>query len=229
MLEKVERVTTDRLVADNLKKWIIDNKLQPGDRMPTEQQLCQELGVARHTLREGVKRLSQLGIVESRAGCGMYVSPISFDYMAEYMLFLMLRGDISYRDVSGVRTVLEQHAAELAARNADGAHIAALRSALDEMGQAYREDDWERYIASDVSFHLCLANATENQLLIGMLSAIRQLIQRFMSALDRNTVDSSYRDHRELMDAIERHDPLTARAVMERHLNNLLDKLDIGQ
>ena len=84
MLERVERVTTDVIVAERLKTWIIDNQLQPGDRLPTEQQLCGELGVARHTLREGIKRLAQLGkdmtdasnLVPSALSAGTYDTDI---------------------------------------------------------------------------------------------------------------------------------------------------------
>ena len=88
MLEKVEKVTADVVVADRLKAWIISNNLKPGDRLPTEQKLSEELGVARHTLREGIKRLSQLGIIGSRTGSGMYVKNVSFDVFSEYMRYL---------------------------------------------------------------------------------------------------------------------------------------------
>ena len=229
MLEKLERVTTDKLVAEELKNWIIDKELKPGERMPTEQQLCEELGVARHTLREGVKRLSQLGIVESRAGYGMFVNPVSFDNMAEYMLFLMQRGEITYQDINSVRTVLEVHAAELASQNADTTHIASLRSAMSEMRKAYYDGKWERYIQTDIDFHLALANATENQLLIGMLNAIRQLITTFMTALDKKTVDGSFADHCQILEAVEKHDAENAKEVMRRHLIGLTSKLYVPE
>ena len=99
MLEKVEKVTADVVVADRLKAWIISNNLKPGDRLPTEQKLSEELGVARHTLREGIKRLSQLGIIGSRTGSGMYVKNVSFDIFCEYMRYLKDIGYISFEDV----------------------------------------------------------------------------------------------------------------------------------
>ena len=107
MLMKVERVTADVIVAEQLKKWIIEKNLQPGDRLPTEQVLSEELGVARHTLREGIKRLSQLGIVSSKTGSGLYICDVSFENMAEYMQFLKQWGYISLPDIYSVREMLE--------------------------------------------------------------------------------------------------------------------------
>lgn len=83
---KVEKVTADVVVADRLKAWIISNNLKPGDRLPTEQKLSEELGVARHTLREGIKRLSQLGIIGSRTGSGMYVKMSASTFLRVYAL-----------------------------------------------------------------------------------------------------------------------------------------------
>lgn len=221
MLEKVERVNADVMVADRLKKWIIDSNLQPGDRMPTEQQLSEELGVARHTLREGVKRLSQFGIVESKTGSGMFISDISFDNMSEYMMFLMQRGDIMHQDILNIRSVLEEYSAGLAAEKADAAHVEKLRAVLEDMREARGGKDWERYVQCDIALHLCIAETTGNVLLIGIVSAIRQLIQSFMISLDPKTVDRSCREHVHLVDAIARHDPEAARSIMREHLSGL--------
>ena len=218
MLERVERVTTDVIVAERLKTWIIDNQLQPGDRLPTEQQLCGELGVARHTLREGIQRLAQLGIVESRTGSGMYISNMSFDNMAEYMLFLKQRGDISVDDICNVRSVLECYVARTVALVVDDAHIRQLHVHLENMKARCDENDWENYVQEDITFHLCLADASDNQLLSGVICALRRIIRAHMSSLDRKTALNSYKQHCLIVDAIERHNPDLAAERMREHL-----------
>ena len=177
MLEKVERVTTDKVVAERLKQWIIENDLQPEDRLPTEQQLSEELGVARHTLREGIKRLSQLGIVGSRAGSGLYISKVNFDNVAEYILFLKQRGYISLDDIVSVRLSLECSVARAAAQQGDGEHIAQLSRLVEKMDESWANNDFKSYVVHDVSFHMTLAESTGNLLFSGIISALRQVIQ----------------------------------------------------
>ncbi len=219
MLEKLTRVTTDILVADQLKKWIVSKDLQAGDRLPTEQYLCEELGVARHTLREGIKRLAQLGVLESRTGSGTYISKVSFDNFAEYMLYLKERKDISNDDISHIRRILEGYSASLCARMATESDISELEQAVEAMEKACEKDNWKAYVECDVAFHAAIAEATKNLLLIGLISAIRNLTVSFMNELDRNSVGISMEVHKKLLEAIKKRDSKSAEAIMDEHIS----------
>lgn len=221
MLEKVERVTTDKVVAERLKQWIIENNLQPDDRLPTEQQLSEELGVARHTLREGIKRLSQLGIVGSRAGSGLYISKVNFDNVAEYILFLKQRGYISLDDIVSVRLSLECSVARAAAQQGDGEHIAQLSRLVEKMDESWANNDFKSYVVHDVSFHMTLAESTGNLLFSGIISALRQVIQEHMSSLDETTVSNSLQQHKEILQAVREHDYVLAEELMHKHLMDI--------
>lgn len=221
MLEKVERITIDKVVAESLKSWILENDLQPGDRLPSEQQLSEELGVARHTLREGVKRLSQLGIVGSRVGSGLYISEVNFDNVAEYMLFLKRRGYISLKDIYSVRTTLECGVAREAAVQIDGAHIALLRDRIAKMDQCCENDDFKSYVLQDISFHMELADSTGNHLFSGIISALRQVFADHMSSLDSATAHNSQHQHKEILEAVISHDPDLAEQKMKKHLGDI--------
>ena len=223
MLEKVERVTTDKVVAERLKQWIVENDLQPGEKLPTEQQLSEELGVARHTLREGIKRLSQLGIVGSKVGSGLYISEVNFDNVAEYMLYLKQRKYISLEDIYSVRKTLECTVAELAASAIDQAHLDQLRQLVATMDITSSNGDFEHYVAQDVAFHMVLAESTENHLFSGIISALRQVFLDRLSSLDSATAKNSNEQHHEILNALEAHDPVLARQKMEEHLNNIHD------
>ena len=218
MLEKVERVTTDVLVAEKLKQWIIENKAQPGDRMPTEQVLSQELGVARHTLREGIKRLSQLGIIDSRTGSGIYVNEANFDIFAEYIRFLEQTGYITEKDICRVRTLLETSIAAEAAKAIDEEHLEMLRQLTEQMQDSCERGDFDEYVTLDIRFHLTIAEATENHLLKGIVSALREVIISFMNSLDDNTMENSNSKHREIVAALERRDAAQAALKMGEHL-----------
>lgn len=221
MLEKVERVTTDKVVAERLKQWIIENNLQPDDRLPTEQQLSEELGVARHTLREGIKRLSQLGIVGSRVGSGLYISKVNFDNVAEYILFLKQRGYISLSDIVSVRLTLECSVARAAAKQADKEHIENLSSIVEKMDESWANNDFKSYVALDLNFHIVLADSTGNLLLSGIINALRQVIQEHMSSLDETTVSNSLQQHKEILQAVREHDYVLAEELMHKHLMDI--------
>lgn len=218
-MQKVERITADVVVAERLKKWIIDNDLKPGDRLPTEQQLSEELGVARHTIREGIKRLSQLSIVESRTGAGLFMSEISFNNFAEYMQFLLHTNYISMSDLSGVRICLECNVVELAALSADDEHIKMLSDVLEEMSVLVTDPSrFDEYVKADISYHIILADATGNHLLKGIISALKAVLFERMSALSVETIEDSYKTHIEIFDAVKAHDPERAVKLMREHL-----------
>ena len=152
-MNKIEKVTADVQVAEQLKQWIVDQHLEAGDRLPTEAELCNEFGVARHTLREGIKRLSQLGIVESKTGSGTYIRESSYDKVEEYLVFLKDRKEISKQEIYDVRAALESIAAAAAAHNATDADIRQMEKILNRMKRSVEQDDYEKFVDCNVEFH----------------------------------------------------------------------------
>lgn len=218
MLEKVEKVTADVVVADRLKAWIISNNLKPGDRLPTEQKLSEELGVARHTLREGIKRLSQLGIIGSRTGSGMYVKNVSFDIFCEYMRYLKDIGYISFEDVCQVRRDLESSIAAVAALTITPEEITNLRKLVGKMADCCSCDDVDGYVSCDIEFHTQIADAARNNLYSGIVHSLHDVTVNFMSTLDRTTMARSNETHKEIVDALENRDSEAARMKSKEHL-----------
>lgn len=221
MLEKVERVTTDIVVAERLKEWIIKNDLHAGDKLPTEQKLSEELGVARHTLREGIKRLSQLGIVGSRVGSGLYINEVNFDNIAEYMLYLKQRKYISMGDVYEMRYILECYAAREAAKMASETYITQISELVDQMAETRQQGDFKQYVEQDIAFHMLIADSTGNKLLSGIVSALRQVFLEHMSSLNAATISHSYLQHKEILESIQAHDPQQAEERMSQHLSDI--------
>lgn len=221
MLEKIEHVTTDVIVAEKLKRWIIEKNLQPGDKLPTELQLCEELGVARHTLREGIKRLSQAGIVASRTGAGIYICEVNFDNFAEYMFFLEQKGYISLADVVSIRIILECNVVKELAKIITDEQLNSLREYVQKMDAMRKENDFTGYINLDIAFHLSMANYINNKLLSGILEAMRKVITGLMSSLDSETMQLSNDMHTKLVKALTLHDSDMAEKVMREHLTNV--------
>ena len=220
-MNKIERVTADVQVAEQLKKWIVDQRLEAGDRLPTEAELWNEFGVARHTLREGIKRLSQLGIVESKTGSGTYIRESSYDKVEEYLVFLKDRKEISKQEIYDVRAALESIAASAAARNAADADIRQMEKILNRMKRSVENGDNEKFLDTNVEFHNAVISLSRNRLLIGITQAIQNLIRYSMSASQsdfQKRMRASYQEHCQILQAIQEHDEVAAHDHMLQHI-----------
>lgn len=222
-MDKKDKVTADVMVAENIKQFIVDQHLEAGDKLPTEAELCETLGVARHTLREGIKRLSQLGILESKTGSGTYVSESSYQKVEEYLVFLKDRREISKKEIYDVRIALESTAARAAARNATDADIRQLEVILNRMKRAVEASDYDKFVEFNIEFHNAIADISQNRLLIGITQTIQNLIRYSMCATDndfKRNIQSSYNGHVEIYEAVRCHDEDAAGRCMTVHLRD---------
>lgn len=220
-VDKKEKVTADVMVAEKIKQYIVDQRLEAGDKLPTETELCDTMGVARHTLREGIKRLSQLGIVESKTGSGTYVSELSYEKMEEYLVFLTDRKEISKQEIYDVRIALESTAAAAAARNATDAELHQMEVILNRMRRAVDASDYTRFVEHNVEFHNAVVDISQNRLLIGITQIIQNLIRYSMYGTEsdfKRNIQSSYEGHVEIYESIRNHDEEAASRCMTKHL-----------
>lgn len=216
-MDRSEKTTADVMVAEKIKQLIVEQKLEAGDKLPTETELCEQLNVARHTLREGIKRLSQLGILESRTGSGTYVCGPSYDKVEEYLVYLKDRREISKKEVYEVRVALESTAAV----KASDAEIRQLESILNRMRRTVENSDYVKFVECNVEFHNAVADFSQNRLLVGITQAIQKLIRYSMYGTDndfKRNIDASFAGHVKIYEAIQRHDEAGARDAMSEHL-----------
>lgn len=195
---------TESVIAQ-LQKKLSDGDWPVGTKIPTESELTTTLGVSRTPVREAIRALAQLGLLESRQGDGTYVIATSSDAVA---LQRRLRS-ADVRQVIAVRRGLDMVAAREAALNRREADIDALRSAFDARSRAVAEKDEAGFIDADVAFHVAVARASHNSVLIDMYLGFERHL--------RGTVDSGdcFGDHmserhRELLDAVVGEDAKAA-------------------
>lgn len=223
MINKLNRPTADILVAEHLKKWIIESNLKPGMRLPSEQFLCTEFGVGRHTLREGIKRLAQLGILESRTGSGTYVADNSFEQLQIYLSSLKEMGNITSSEIYDVRSALESYAAATAASRATKEDIAELKDAVSCMKKALDEENYHDFIQYNLRFHIGISNASKNNFLVGIIDSVKSLIVSSMESTEyfNQFGVTSYEGHSKILSAIIDRDPDLARSEMLSHLKSV--------
>ncbi len=212
-------------VASQLLEMIVSQQFRPGDRLPPEREIGQELGVSRTVVREAIRVLSGKGVLGVKSGSGVVVTQIGQENVAETMrLFIQTRGGhdvdgpFSYEKVHEVREMLEVRVAGVAAERATPEDLASLRKAFQELADAV--DSVEQSSVKDVEFHRTIAKITHNDMYLIMLDSIRHVLLE----IRRETLVKKERRrfvlefHKRILDAIERGDSDGARRAMSDHL-----------
>ena len=173
LFEAVERESTlAQRVGQKIQQVIVQNRLRPGDRLPSERDLAERFGVSRTVIREAVRSLMAKGILEVRAGSGTIVRAPSTSFLSDYLeLYLSMRsGKFDYRKVVEVRRLLEVEIAGLAAERRDEEDLRTLERILAQAEEHL--DDPDAFVELDVQFHSALAQATHNELFLVLLESI---------------------------------------------------------
>ena len=214
-------------VVDGVKQMILDGRLQPGERLPAEKELAATLGVSRGFLREGVRALGTLGILDSRHGDGTYVTTLDPTLLLAPVAFVAeLQDDATA--FHAVRRLLETEAAGLASLHIDDVGLARLRAVLDETARALVQHplDHERLVDADLAFHEEIARASGNPVLAALVEGLagrtsRTRVWRGLS--DEGAEDRAFVEHEAILAAIAARDPDRARLRMATHLLGLED------
>ncbi|WP_418275248.1 FadR/GntR family transcriptional regulator [Isoptericola jiangsuensis] len=221
---------TDQVV-DGIKRMILDGELGPGDRLPVEKELAETLDVSRGSLREGVRALSILGIVDTRQGDGTYVTSLDPARLLSPMGFVVdLQGDGSARPFHGVRRVLETEAAALAATRITPQALAEARDVLDQVEHILRQPDvdHEGFIEADIAFHRIIAAHTGNPVMAALIESLatRTVRERLWRGLhEEGAEERTHGEHRAIWRALAAGDPDAARIRMANHLLGVEESL----
>lgn len=214
---------TDQVV-DGIKRMILDGRLGPGDRLPVEKDLADELGVSRGSLREGVRALSILGIVDTRQGDGTYVTSLDPSRLLSPMGFVVeLQGDGTALPFHVVRRVLETEAAGLAATRITPEALAQARDVLDQVGEVLGTTpvDHERFIEADIAFHRIVATQSGNPVLAALVESLagRTVRERLWRGLhEAGAEERTHAEHEAVWRALAAGDADRARLRMANHL-----------
>jgi GntR family transcriptional repressor for pyruvate dehydrogenase complex len=218
-LTPIARPTITDQIVERITAFILDTRLRPGDKLPSERDLMVQLGVGRSSLREAIKTLSAIGFVDVQIGDGMYVSGGQTAVLTKPISWGLLLGDHSTREVIEARRVVEVELIGLATTRLTpedlveiGAHWATMRANGHNAG-AFTE--------SDQAFHLAIARAARNSVLYHILDTLRHIIRAwiFKTYSDYPDRRSVFAEHAAIVAALEARDPDAARHAMAAHLD----------
>lgn len=206
-------------VARLLLDYLLAGNISPGARLPSERRLAEELGIGRSVVREALKSLGLLGLIEVRQGDGTYVKQLESELLPKVIEWGLLLGERRTLDLVEARQHLEVITAQLAAARRDEPDLVALREALQGMQAA--EGDIETFVSYDVAFHLRVAEAAGNTVLSAVLINIQSLLRVWITRVisDAGQSTPSYLEHVPVYDAIVNRDPAAAGAAMQAHLD----------
>ncbi len=211
------RETSTMQVTRKLLDYVLAGHFHPGDRLDSERKLAEAFGIGRSAVREAIKSLELLGLVEVRQGDGTYLMSSESDLLPQVIEWGLLLGAKETLDLIEARRHLEVLFAGLAAERRDESDLAKLRRELDRMHAA--GDDVGELTEADKAFHLLIAEAANNEALSLVNASIRSLLGVWMTRVTAATgVAASADQHDPIFRAIAEGDVEAAREAMEGHM-----------
>ena len=210
----IKRSLVDQAL-EQLRLRIAEGVWAVGERLPTEPELCAELGISRNTVREAMRVLAFSGLIEIRQGDGSYLRS-----MTDPLGTMRALSHCTLGQAQETRQILEVEAIGLAAQRRTASDLRALRTALDTSAALY-QGDLEAYISADLAFHQRLVDAAHNP----ALSELYQYFSAIVGAQLRQTLNLSPRRqavfdlHVALLDAVEQQDPERAKSLCRQLIN----------
>jgi DNA-binding FadR family transcriptional regulator len=229
-LNKISRSSVCSMLQERIKEYVVANDLKPGDGLPTEAQLAEQLGVSRAVVREGLRGLESLGVVYSRQGEGHYVSRFSLDPIVQNLGYSMLTDVHEVLDVLAVRQNLEQGFIEEAIRSLDERSLAEMEDLVAQMHA--RAAAGTSFLNEDIAFHRVIYRAIDNALLLKLLDVFWEVYQIMRDKQVLDTPSNSPRDlgkevqnHVAILTAIRARDVADARARIAHHFDGIRERL----
>ncbi|MEV4330205.1 FadR/GntR family transcriptional regulator [Streptomyces sp. NPDC049597] len=209
---------TDEAI-EKIKRMIVSGALRPGDRLPKESELAAELGLSRNSLREAVRALSLIRILDVRQGDGTYVTSLDPQLLLEALSFVVdFHRDDTVLEFLAVRRILEPAATAMAATRISEAELGCLGEQLDALGE---QPSVEELVTADLEFHRGIVRSSGNSVLCSLLEGLSgpATLARIWRGLPReDAVSRTLHEHRAILSALRDHDAEAARSWATVHV-----------
>lgn len=217
-IRPIQKISIAEEIAKQIMDLISSGALRPGQRLPSERELCEHFDASRSSIREALRGLSIVGVLNARVGNGTSVAANGGKFMRRVMEWRMVTEKHDIDNLLEVRLALEVMSAARAAKNATEEDLNELRELVAKMNACGTNE--AQFARLDAEFHVVIAKASGNALILDLVSMIRsQLIRALTKALrSPNAILHSNKEHAALLNSIESHDADASKSAMLAHL-----------
>ncbi len=222
------KVTPEKLsqsVVRQIEQLILRGILRPGERLPSERDMAEKLAVSRPSLRDAIAELGERGLLNSRAGSGVFVAEVLGSAFSPALIQLFATHEEAVFDYIAFRRDMEGLAAERAARLGSETDLRVIATIFQKMQAAHQKRDPTDEAQLDAEFHMAIIEASHNVIMLHMLRSMFDLLRqgvfynRQVMFRNRMTRDNLLDQHSAMNDALQARNPSAARAAVEAHLN----------
>jgi GntR family transcriptional regulator, transcriptional repressor for pyruvate dehydrogenase complex len=224
MLKPIKKESIRGQIYLQLRDQILRRTWPPGSKIPSEHELARIMGVSRASIREGIQHLISLGILETRHGEGTFVREFSSHVNFNALIPLLILDEIDVLQVLEYRQIVEKGTVALAAERASEQDLAEMEAVYDQMVQF--RDNISDFAHADLEFHLLLAKATGNPVLIKVNDILRSILEVSMENIVKilGTQDGLHY-HRLIIEAIRARNAQAAEKIMQEHVFRTIERL----
>ena len=217
----IKRESVAEMVARRILDMVTSKSLKPGDQLPPERELAEQLNVSRPSVREAIRGLSILGVVQSRQGGGAYITKLDGDALLGPIRFFLSLDNMNIPDLYDARSLVEGDVARRAAINMNDIQIEALENILIQ--QEATLEDASEFRLSDFKFHEAIWIGSGNSFLKRIGESLNALGLEFRRRASEKpeVLAQSLQAHRVLFNALKARDPAAAALAAEKHMQNV--------
>ena len=218
-IQPIKKVNAVEQVFDQMQGLLIDGTWNPGDKLPSENDLSAMFGVSRMTIRQSMQKLKALGLIETRTGSGSYVRELSPEDSLADLIPLVYIGGPSQMHVFQFREMIDSESARIATPLADEKSLQKLERILQEMKKASERDDGKAFSKYDLKYHMAIVKLTGNPMIIKAYEILLNVLEESMvSVIEKMKYAPALRYHRKILDAMRSKDEALAEQLMREHI-----------
>lgn len=221
----VSRSTLPEEIANRLLMQIKEQELRPGDKLPAERNLARMMDVSRPVVREALRALALMRVVDIRQGDGTYITSLEPKQLISHLDFVFSKDSVALVQLLEARRVVEAGNVRLAALRVTESEVAELQDLVLSLANCI--DDPDRFSELDIALHNAVCAAANNFLLLQFMNIVSTLgkVSRERTGGLREVREAALRDHRRLLEALRAHDPDAAERAMLNHLDHVEEGL----
>lgn len=219
-IKPIKKVNVGEQVFEQLQNLLVTGEWEPGDKIPSENDLADMFHVSRMTVRQALQKLVAMGLIETRFGEGSFVRKVEVEDNMNALIPMLYLDRGSNLQVFEFRAIIDAEAAGLAAERATGEDIERLEEILEDMRKCQKKEDCYQFAIKDLEYHLVIGEMTRNNLVIQTNRILKRILMQSMNdVIDKMGCEPALHYHTMILDAIKNRDKEEAMRLMREHIH----------